>query len=107
MSEFKFVLDQVDADDFALEVEDGFGCTWRIPMRTPDAVALWVAVDKSIGDYVREMRAAKAEFESNRAFDADRMTEAFNAYDPDDPKHPTYHDRLASIWDDRDKTVRP
>jgi hypothetical protein len=24
-------------------------------------------------------------------------------YDPSDPKHPTYHERMADVWDSRDK----
>jgi len=29
-----------------------------------------------------------------------------DAYEPEDPKHPTYADRLAGVWDERDKTER-
>lgn len=29
-----------------------------------------------------------------------------SGYAMDDPKHPTFHERYAGIWDDRDKTVR-
>lgn len=27
-------------------------------------------------------------------------------YDPSDPKHPTFHDRYADVWDNRDKRRR-
>jgi hypothetical protein len=26
-----------------------------------------------------------------------------SAYDPSDPKHPTYHERMSGLWDNRDK----
>lgn len=29
-----------------------------------------------------------------------------SGYELSDPKHPTYHDRMADIWDNRDKTDR-
>ena len=30
-----------------------------------------------------------------------------SGYAMDDPKNPSYHERYASIWDNRDKTVIP
>lgn len=65
MSDYTFKLDQEDADEFSFLIEDGEGCTWRVPLiTTRDAVALFVAVEAGIGDYVHEMRAAKAEFDA-------------------------------------------
>jgi hypothetical protein len=63
VSEFKFTLEQDDADEFSLLIQDGEGCVWRVPgMSTRDAVGLFKAVTAGIGEYVAEMEQARREF---------------------------------------------
>jgi hypothetical protein len=83
MSDYTFKLDQEDADEFSFLIEDGEGCTWRVPLiTTRDAVALFVAVEAGIGDYVHEMRAAKASFDADPP---ERGFEGHGDFTSDDP----------------------
>jgi hypothetical protein len=69
-----------------------------------EAVLLYEAVEAGIGGYVREMRAAKREFEEARAAMLDELFDPESGYTLGDPKHPTYHERMAEAWDNREKT---
>lgn len=52
-----------------------------------------------IGPWLREMEEARASIPLT-AYGPERA-EDDSGYSPDDPKHPTYHDRYASLSDDR------
>lgn len=64
-----------------------------------EAVLLYEAVEAGIGDYVREMRQAKEEFEQARWADPPEPGEG---YELDDPKHPSYHDNMTGFYDHRE-----
>jgi hypothetical protein len=68
-------------------------------MRIDDPEALYKAVKDVIAPWIDERNDAKAEFEASQRY----------GYNPDedsgyaltDPKHPTFHDRMAGFSDDR------
>lgn len=82
----EFKLTQEDADEFLLSVEDDDGCTWRIPMRTSGAVALYRAVVAGIGEYVGEMERARREFDAGiKPPDVRDDFEGVGDFNSDDP----------------------
>jgi hypothetical protein len=51
-----------------------------------------------------DFREAEESRERNEELDFHLTGDEEEGYDLDDPKHPTYHDRMSEIWDNRDKT---
>lgn len=77
------------------------------------AVELAAHADETIGAYKREHDYYKAEFAASFASAGTGLRAAIFSNDPtevecsgyalDDPKHPTYLDRMSAVWDNRDK----
>jgi len=69
-------------------------------MRSPDAYndLVWTYPGQWITLGVGEREPVPAEFASRPLEDYDA-----EGYALDDPKHPTYHERMASVWDGREK----
>lgn len=71
----------------------------------PGSIAeeLMRAVRMEIEPWVREMEAARSEYVvAIRENGSYRVETDEDAYDPTDPKHPTYHERFSAIWDERE-----
>ncbi len=98
----EFALRQEDERLFSLEVteiETANGSEkLSLWMSDAEAMQLWEAVDAEIGDHVREMRAAKRLFDAAKHAQEDDLDPG---WDPEDPRSPGYHDRMAGIWDER------
>lgn len=52
-------------------------------------------VARDLGGYVAEAHAARLEFLC--------VPDESGGYASDDPKHPTYHERMSALWDNREK----
>jgi hypothetical protein len=101
----EFKLSQEDAREYWLEITeiDVEGAD-RLTLQLSDweAVQLFEAVEAGIGDYVAEMRREKARFERSRGKMLDELFDPESGYSLGDPKHPTYHERMAEAWDSRE-----
>ena len=65
------------------------------------------AAQAEIGPYREEIEAVFAGFREERVVavreDGSYRTEPDeDAYDPTDPKHPTYHERMSAVYDERE-----
>jgi hypothetical protein len=104
----EFRLSQEDEREFSLAITEidveGGPDHLTLPLEQWEAIDLFQAVDEGIGDYVREMRREKARFEASRGRMLDELFDPDCGYSLGDPKHPTYHERMAEAWDNRDKT---
>jgi hypothetical protein len=83
-------FEQDDADVFVLRFTQDDGNDLNVYIDNHNAVALYQAVRKELDGYIREMEQAKSEWRWRRAF---RVQEDVG-YDLDDPKHPTYVERV-------------
>ncbi len=68
-------------------------------MRIDDPEALYKAVKDVIAPWIDERNDAKAEFDARARYGYNPDEDS--GYDLSDPKHPTYHDRMAGFSDDR------
>lgn len=80
---------ECDEDGFHLIVSTD-GCA-RFDFRLEDPAELVSALAPVI-EWLAEAASVRRIFES-----------AADAYDLDDPKHPTYHERMSALWDNREK----
>ena len=97
----------ITIDGDSIDPEYQAGCyRWRIE----DPEQLYDRVKAAIGPWLREREEAFAEFKAGaheyavaiREDGSLRMEPDECGYDPTDPKHPTYHDRMSAIADNRD-----
>jgi hypothetical protein len=101
--------DKVTLDDdegrFTLEVEDDEGRTYRFIIHHIDLNAFYDQVKGQLGPYLNEMHAARTAVAAGVTLNAflcrPEDIDESGGYAADDPKHPTFHDRMADVWDMR------
>ena len=64
-----------------------------------------VNTSRTFGTYVYVQWDSGPTFALVAGKDVWRVISDESGYSPDDPKHPTYHERMADVWDNRDKTA--
>ena len=91
-----------------LNIEDGEGVTVHVSMNDTDIHALYGAIeDSGIKSHIEEYRWHAREWKrmgpSEKAAALGEEMDNDTGYAFDDPKHPTYHDRMSGVWDLRDR----
>lgn len=93
---------EADENGFHLFLS-GEECEYNLLLSGPIAEELMRAVRMEIEPWVREMELARSErVVATREDGSYRIEADEDAYDPLDPKHPTYHERLSVSWDSRE-----
>jgi hypothetical protein len=79
----------IDTDEGKIDVHV-HGCAWE----------LFQNADRTIGSEYRYAMSIKKEVAAARTLDEDDPDQG---YDRNDPKHPTYHDRMSAMVDGREE----
>src|SRR5579859_1251587 len=99
-----FWLEVIDDEDNGYPLDENGAKvsfpTYGYRVRIDNPEHLYELVKSELGPWIDEMRDARAEYEASRKW----------GYNPDedsgyaltDPKHPTFHDRMSSLYDDRE-----
>jgi hypothetical protein len=96
-----FVTIESDEDGFELHISTDTGYSYVVNVHGVSQLLL-AEVQKEIGSYWEEARAAAADHQRDldKVFACD--PDESGGYDPSDPKHPAYHSTHADIWDARE-----
>jgi hypothetical protein len=104
----EFLLVQEDARSYSLAIseieladEDNGPDRLTLWLTDRDAIALLEAVEAGIGEYVAEMRLHQKLYEASKHRHEDEVDPG-EGYDLDDPKHPTYRERMTGFYDFRE-----
>lgn len=92
------VLIEAEEDGFHL-IASGEEGEWRFRLPSSIALELMRAVDREIRPWWQEAESARAQ---GPVIVGDSWDESFTGYELDDPKHPTYHERMSELWDTRE-----